>query len=704
MIFAIRVLAADDCRSSAVGGLASWRVAAGAAAVLLAALCPALLTAQTPVPAAPTAQVAPATPNPPTATTASKAKAAKGGAPAPTADKARTAIPGLVAAASAKAGAEPEKKMPSTKARRRAAKLYLEAGKLFLAARYEEALGLYGQAAALDPTNRDYQLAAGVARGHAVTTLVQQAAQARMRLDAVAARVALTRAMALDPRSPIVTQHLNELGDDALAAEPGPLLTPIDPGATDRPLHTPELRSFHLYTDIRQVIQQVFRGYGMEATMDDSVRNERVRFAIDNATFEQTMTALGLVTHTFYVPLDPRRVLVARDSRELRQQYTRLELETIQLGGLSANELTELANVAKNVFGIQTASSNPTNGSLTVRATPGQLDALNQTLDELMAGRSQVLLDVRLIQLAHSNQRTTGVQAPQSFTAFNIYSQEQSIFSANSALIQQIISSGLASASDPLAILGILIASGSVSNSLFANGVATFGNGTTLTGISPGSTSLNLNINSSESRQLDRIQLRMADGDDLGATLRLGSRYPIQTSSFGSMGSTSAIAGLTGAGTSSALSSLLSSLSSAASSMTPQVEYQDLGFTLKSKAGVMRNGRVALNLSIKIDALSGASADGNPILNHRSYEGDVQVEEGAAVVVASELDRTESRAVSGTPGIDEIPGLSATDSRNKQTSGATLLLVVTPHVVRSPTARDRSQVLHIERGTTPAAN
>lgn len=597
-----------------------------------------------------------------------------------------------------------EKKLPRSADRRRAAKLYLRAGKLFLATRYEQAMALYTEAAQLDTTNKDYALAIGVARAHAVTALVQQAARLRVQGDAAGARRSLERALVIDRTNPIVAQHLNELGDDVLASQPAPPLAPIAPGALDRPMTNGQKRSFHLNSDARQVILQVLHSYGLEATLDDSVRAERVRLDLDDATFEQATTTLALLTRTFFVPLDPRRVLVAHDSREMRQQYTRMELETVSLTGLNTSELNELVNIAKNVFGIQTATPDAGAGTLTVRATPSQMDALNRTLGELAAGRSQVLLDVRLIQLAHSNERTTGAQLPQSFTAFNVYAEEQSILNTNSALVQQIISSGLASANDPLAILGILIASGQVSNSLFANGLATFGGGTTLSAISPGATSINLNVNSSQSRQLDRIQLRVADGDDQAASLKLGTRYPIQTSSYLNLGSSSSIAGLTGAGTSSALSSLLGSLTSSTTAVTPQVEYQDLGFTLKAKAAVMRNGRVALNLTLQIDALSGQSVNGNPILDHRSYEGDVQVQEGAAVVVASELDRTQSRAVSGTPGLDEIPGLSQTDSRDQQTSDSTLVVVVTPHVVRSPLLHGHSPALRIDRNTAQTMN
>ena len=82
----------------------------------------------------------------------------------------------------------------------------------------------------------------------------------------------------------------------------------------------------------------------------------------------------------------------------------------------------------------------------------------------------------------------------------------------------------------------------------------------------------------------------------------------------------------------------------------PQVQYQDLGLTLKATPNVMRNGDVALTIDMKIDALAGTSINGNPILNNRAYSGVVTLKQGEAVVVVSELDKQESRAISGVAG------------------------------------------------------
>jgi type II secretory pathway component GspD/PulD (secretin) len=131
----------------------------------------------------------------------------------------------------------------------------------------------------------------------------------------------------------------------------------------------------------------------------------------------------------------------------------------------------------------------------------------------------------------------------------------------------------------------------------------------------------------------------------------------------------------------------------------PQVEYQDLGLTLKTTANVMRNNDVALTVDMQISALSGASINGNPILSSRAYSGVVTIKEGEAVVVASELDKSESRNISGTPGLSEIPGLNNLTDKDVQKNYATLLIVITPQVIRGTQAGGSSPRMRVERGT-----
>ncbi len=591
-----------------------------------------------------------------------------------------------------------QQKTATSRDRRRAAKLFIEATKIFEKEQFDQAMHLYEQAAAIDPGNADYSMAARVARSHAVTALIQAAAKARIRADSGAARAALQQALELDPQNTQVLEHLGELAGDAVAGQSKGIYEDAASSLAEAPVLIPEagVRTFHLRTDNRQLIQNVFHAYGVEANVDQSVPATPVRLDLDNVTFKQAVQALSLVTDSFWVPLDAHRALLAKDTRLNREEFLRQELETVYLPGLTSEEMTEVSNLAKNVFDARHEALEPTSGTLTIRAPTRTLNAFNATLHDLLDGRSQVLLEVRLIQLAHTNTRNTGALLPQQITAFNVYAEEQSILNANQSLVQQIISSGLAAPGDTLAILGILLASGQVSSSLFSNGIALFGNGLTTSGLSPGPATVNLNLNSSNSRELDEIQLRVGDGQE--STLRSGTRYPILTSSYSSLSTTGVnIPGLTTAGSSSSLSSLLSSLQGAATQI-PQVEYQDLGLTLKATPKVMRDGDVALTFDMKITALAGQSINGVPVLNNRAYSGVVTLKQGAGVVVASEISKSESQALSGTPGITDIPGLNNLTANDTEEDYASLLIVITPHVINGPQASGHSPMFRVERG------
>lgn len=623
------------------------------------------------------------------------------GATAPTANPQQQAPAQSAAPASAQQPAKPTK-LPTTAERRRAAKLYMQAASLYQAQQFEKALDLDREAAKLDPTNPDYQMGAEVARSHAVTALIQQATRERNQGHNEEARNALQHALELDPQNPTVTDHIRALADDSVQTDAG-----IDPNIAQY-LKAPEFagplqlsprpgrQSFHLHTSGRQIIQQVFTAYGLIATVDNSVRNDRVRFDIDDATFEEATRALDMLCTSFFVPVDEHRVLVARDTVANRMQYMRNAVDTVSLAGMSTNDMTEMGNIARNVFEVRQMNVDPDAGTLTLRGPAETLDAFNSTYKDLLEGRSQILLDVRLIQIAHTSTRNTGVQPMQTVTAFNVYSEEQAILNQNQALVQQIISSGLASPGDTLAILGILLASGQVSSSLFQGGIVLFGGGITQSALVPGGPmTVNLALNSSDSRELDDYRIRLEDGED--GTLKSGTRYPIMTSSFSSLGAGNLnIPGLTGAGTSSSLGSLLSSLQGSTPNV-PQFQYEDLGLVLKARPRVLRSGDVALTLDMKITALAGAALNNVPVLANRSYSGAVTVPNDQGVVLAAEIDKTEMRAISGWPGLSEIPGLNNATDKDTQKNYATLLIIITPHIVRNPHAAGHTPMMRVAK-------
>ena len=315
---------------------------------------------------------------------------------------------------------------PRSSDRRRAAKLYLAASKLFLDRQFEEAMKGFEQAAALDPTDANYRLAAGVARNDAVTALIQEAAKDRLLGNEAADRAALERARALDPTNIEVNQHLDELADDVARSQPQPIYDQSGSALAGPVQLEPAsgLHSFHLHADREQIIAQVFKAYGLTAMLHTSVHPFLTRFDVDDASFEQAARVLSLDTNTFFVPLDAHRALIAADSPTDRNQFLRLDVETVYLTGLSDDELNDVLSVAKTIFLVQQATLSTSERAITLRAPRAHAGSLQRHSPEPTRGRSQVLLDVRLIQVAHTSNRNTGAQLPQSIAAFNVYAEE----------------------------------------------------------------------------------------------------------------------------------------------------------------------------------------------------------------------------------------------------------------------------------------
>jgi general secretion pathway protein D len=131
-------------------------------------------------------------------------------------------------------------------------------------------------------------------------------------------------------------------------------------------------------------------------------------------------------------------------------------------------------------------------------------------------------------------------------------------------------------------------------------------------------------------------------------------------------------------------SSLLSQLTGSSSGVTiPQIQYEDLGVTLKATPTVQKSGTVRMHIELKIEALTGSSLNNIPVLASRQFSSDVTVNDGKTALFVSSLSKSESAAVSGLPGLGELPGFqSATSDKIAESDTSNLVILITPHVVR----------------------
>jgi general secretion pathway protein D len=572
-------------------------------------------------------------------------------------------------------------RQPSAQQKRKAEQFYLEGVRAMDKGDVNAAEKDFTRAAQADPTNHEYPVDREIARQHGITALIQSAEKERILGHPEIARQKLAQAMALDPKNPEVAQHLDDLANLALTAPPeNDATASIAPPIELAPL--PGKKSFHFRSTEPDVLRRVYTAFGISPTLHTSIGGNIVPFDADDVDFAQAAELVGLATHSFFVPLDPKRVLVARNNKENRTEFERVSVETLRLPGMTQAQMTDMGNIARNLFGVQQATVQSNEGTMTVRAPAAVLTAINRTFADLLDARSEVLLEVKLYQIAKTRTTNIGVQTPQTVTLFNLQSEANSILSQNQSLVQQIISSGLANAGDTAAIAAILVASGQVSGSILSQPFAVFGGGLTETGISWGAVTANLSLNSTDTRALDQVQLRLQDKEE--GTIRSGTRYPIETSNYSAIASSSVnIPGLTTAGLSNNLSGVGVNIGGLTSSTPiPQVQYQDIGLTLKITPTIERTDHVALNVTFTLTALQGSTLNGLPVLSNENYQANVMVESGSSAMLMSNLTRQQSKAVSGLPGLSELPGFQSTTNSNVQFNFSNLVVVITPHLLR----------------------
>jgi hypothetical protein len=558
------------------------------------------------------------------------------------------------------------------------------------------------RAVQLNPGDRDYVLALVVVKENRVTELVQQAAKARKAGDNARAEALLEEARKLDPENRVIAQHFGELPAPAPATPSADLHGDALSATLGGPIELspkPGTHNFHMDGNAQTVLRSIYEAYGIAPVFDSTGITSNLRLDLDNATFADATRVALQITRTFAVPIQANQVLLIKDSEDNRRQYQPQIEETVYLPGYSQEQMTDLANLARNVFDLKQVTASPTGGYMLLRGDEESLRLVNATYADMLDGGTDVMFDINLYEIDLTHVRNLGLTLPQSANGFDLLSQAQSLINTNQSLINQATASGLlvlngTSTANELTELEFLIAAGVSGASQFTNLLGTVGTlgGLPLLGIAvSGGATFVASLTSTDARTLDQVQIRAGNGS--ATTFRAGSRYPVETAQYSSGISSSLASQLSGLninGTSAA--SLLKQYLGSTQTSIPQFQFEDLGITLKMTPHVLHGDEVNLALDLKIEALGGASINNIPILNNRALTSTVTVPTGQTAMLATLVSRNELRSVDGVPGLSELPGFQGTE-QDREFDSDELLITITPHVVRPEAIRTTSRRL-----------
>ncbi|SDF07363.1 type II secretion system protein GspD [Terriglobus roseus] len=567
-------------------------------------------------------------------------------------------------------------KEPSQKDRDAAENAYLAGAKELQDGHLPQAEKLFAQAVARNPLRSEYLQALLLSREHRLTDLLHEAAKERT-TNPAAADALVAQARSLDATNPAVVQHA----------------PPVDlhPIRTERLassitlLHNASRHSYHQRGNLQTLAETVARDYGLRVVLDPDLQTKDYRIDVDDANFAEAMQVLGLASDTMFVPLDENTIFLAQDTQTNHQRLERLVEEAYFFPGYAADQLKDFVSIAQTILKLDKVTVDAGQNAIVVRGPADLADAAERIFTDLMGGQSDVVFDVKVYSVDHSRMRNLGVVLPSSFTAYNLATEAQNIISSNSSLVEQLIANGvIPSGTSNVEIAAYLVFVAGVSGSTnLTNTFFVFGGGSTTTGVTTAnSPTFNLALSTSDARTLEDVQIRA--GNMQNAIFKAGMRYPIQTSLYSDIASSTSAANTSVNGVS--LASLLAQYTGSSSisngSVIPQVQYEDLGITLTANPKIQWTGDISTHLDIKITALAGTSLNGIPILASRQFSSDLTVHDGDTVMMMSQTTSTEIAAVTGLPGLSELPGFQSTTNKNGSKSTGELVVLVTPHITR----------------------
>ena len=552
---------------------------------------------------------------------------------------------------------------------------------------YEQAYDLYKQAFDLKPTDLGYRASferlrflAGASHVHR-GQLLREAGQLDQALEE------FKKAAEIDASSAIAKQEIRRTQQMIDAAKANPNKSAVPPDYLQKRIEEAggpvELTAISnvpinlkMTEDTKVIYETVGKLAGINVLFDPDYTSRRIKIELNNVSLEEALQIIAVESKTFWRPVTSNTIFIAADNPAKRKDLEQSVVKTFYLTNLSQpTELQDVVNTLRQILEIQRIQPLPTQSAIVVRGTPDQVALAQKLVNDLDRPKAEVIVDVAILQINRDKSRTLGISPP---------------------------------------------TSGSVSlqNNLTNTTANNNGTGTTTTSTSGSPNTINLNslgnlnatdftvtisqatatalFSDSNTKLIQKPQIRAVDGQK--ASLKIGQRVPVATGSFQP--------GIGGVG----INPLVNT----------QFQYLDVGVNIDITPRVQSQDDVTLKVTMEISQVDGTSNIGGitqPIIGQRKIEHEVRLKEGEVNLLGGMMEDQQTRALSGFPGLAQIPLFkylfSQTTTEHRETE---TVFVLIPHLVRRPEVSDLSQqaldigtasaiqLRRVSRGAPPAAS
>jgi general secretion pathway protein D len=387
--------------------------------------------------------------------------------------------------------------------------------------------------------------------------------------------------------------------------------------------------TLHMVEDSKVIFQAIGKLAGLNVIFDPDYTSKRIPVDLTNVPLYDALRIVETLSGTFWKPVTTNTIFVA---------------QTFYLTNVSqqndANEImVALRNLLDPTVKIYLVNSQ---NAIVVRATPDELILAEKLINDLDRTRSEVIVDVAVLEVSRDKLRNLGITLPQSFGL------TPQVSNANSSTSTSTTSTSTGTTSTP-----------TTTSSLTLN---TLGNlNATNFAVSVTGGTVNALLTDSDTRVLQNPRIRASDNQK--ATLKVGSKIPVATGSYSSTLSTTASLGV-----------------------QTQFTYIDVGVNIEMTPTVHFDREVSLKLRVEILNQTGSvtiSGVTEPVISQRTAEQTIQLKDGEPSILAGLLQKQDTLGVSGTPGLGEIPFLKYFfSSQSKEVATDEIVFLLIPHIVR----------------------
>jgi general secretion pathway protein D len=443
-------------------------------------------------------------------------------------------------------------------------------------------------------------------------------------------------------------------------------------------------------TPFKQVIKSLSDPLKLNVVFDDSIRNDPVTVEMKDVTIATALDVVLMQKKCAFEQVDRRTIFIYPDNTNNRPRFEKLLIKTFYLNNISAqtvkNVLAQMlpagrqAATVDSIGGAGGGSSSSSN-VLIVKATPAELQLVQDLITNIDKNKNEVVLDIEIYEVSNDSL----VQIGNQFVTSPVQAQRQITDSDGNTSTVTVQSPSLSN----IGGIGLGLINGLGDSSIGGNIFSPFLGGIgTLVGFPP--SQLSLLQSKGKSKLLHKTQIHVLDGGEnetkvgRSVPVRLGTQFTNGINFGGLNGVNNGANGNNGLGQNLA-AGLLGGLGGFGNGFD-SIQYRDVGLVIKAKPQITNEGYVEIKMNFESSEVQASGADQNltPTFTQRSLNTVARIQDGVTAVVAGVNQDTKGDSRSGLPVLGMLPLVGRLFATPQQTSRQVdVIITVTPHIVRS---------------------